>query len=128
MKKYIVLGLCLLLLSVIVQGGTARAADEATPAYPAAQAPANPEAQIQFEPADYTVAAKLTESVKSDSILFDILILRPAGILACGLGLAASVAALPFSLPSGSQKEVTKSLIDEPFAYTFKRPVGEIDP
>jgi hypothetical protein len=127
MKKYIILGCCLVLLSVIVQGGAAWAED-GTPAYPAAQAPSTRYDQIRFTKADYTSAAKLTESVRTDSAFYDIIFLRPAGIVTCAVGLAASVVALPFSLSSNSQEEVAKTLIADPFAYTFKRPVGQIDP
>jgi hypothetical protein len=127
MKKYIVLGCCLILLSLSVRGGAAWA-QGGTSEYPTAQGPSTGLGQIRFEEADYTSAASLTESVRPDSALYDIIFLRPAGILACAVGLVASVAALPFSLPSNSQGEVAKSLIADPFAYTFKRPVGQIDP
>ena len=55
----------------------------------------------------------------------DVVILRPVGLVACVAGLAATVLALPFALPSGSMDKVTKALISEPFHFTFKRPIGE---
>jgi len=53
-------------------------------------------------------------------IIIDILIIRPAGLASCLIGLAASVIALPFALPSHSTDKVYKALIEEPFSYTFK--------
>ncbi|NPU84560.1 MAG: hypothetical protein HPY65_08715 [Syntrophaceae bacterium] len=55
----------------------------------------------------------------------DVVFLRPVGLVACVAGLAATVLALPFALPSGSMDKVTKALINEPFYFTFKRPIGE---
>ena len=58
------------------------------------------------------------------SIFCDILFLRPAGIVALGLGCAAAVVAIPFSLPSGSTPQVCQQLIVGPFDFTFLRPLG----
>ncbi len=55
----------------------------------------------------------------------DVVILRPVGLVACVAGLAATIIALPFALPSGSMDKVTKALISEPFYFTFKRPIGQ---
>jgi hypothetical protein len=55
----------------------------------------------------------------------DVVILRPVGLVACAAGLAATIIALPFALPSGSMDKVTKALIGEPFYFTFKRPIGQ---
>jgi hypothetical protein len=59
-----------------------------------------------------------------DSTLFDLIILRPVGIAACAVGLAASVIAFPFALTTGAGAEVGDKLITEPFDYTFRRPIG----
>jgi hypothetical protein len=58
------------------------------------------------------------------SILCDIIFLRPAGIVAFGLGCGAAVVAIPFSLPSGSTHQVCQQLIVAPFDFTFLRPLG----
>ena len=58
-------------------------------------------------------------------VIIDVLILRPAGLVACVVGLAAAVIALPFAIPSGSMDKVSRALIQEPFVYTFKRPLGK---
>jgi hypothetical protein len=60
-----------------------------------------------------------------DSVLFDVLFLRPVGIVACAVGLAGSVVATPFVITSESPSRVYKALVVDPFAYTFKRRVGD---
>jgi hypothetical protein len=59
-----------------------------------------------------------------ESVLFDLIFLRPAGILACAVGLIGSVAITPFAITS-TDSNAYKGLVAEPFAYTFKRPLGE---
>ena len=126
MKKDIILGCCLMLFSLIIPGGAG--AEDALPTYPEAQVPSTSLTQVKFVQSDFSVSMKLTESVRADSALWDVLILRPAGIIACAVGLGASVVALPFAAASNSREEVTQALIADPFAYTFKRPIGQIDP
>jgi hypothetical protein len=58
-------------------------------------------------------------------IIIDVLILRPVGLATCVLGLAASIVAMPFAIPSNSTGKVYRALIAEPFYYTFKRPLGK---
>jgi hypothetical protein len=60
-------------------------------------------------------------------IIVDALVLRPAGIAAIGVGLVGAVIALPFAALSGSADRVTQRLIMEPFYYTFKRPIGDLN-
>jgi hypothetical protein len=59
-----------------------------------------------------------------DNVLFDLLILRPMGIAACAVGVAASIVAFPFAATTGAGAEVGDHLITEPFEYTFRRPIG----
>lgn len=60
------------------------------------------------------------------SMLVDIVIARPLGLVATVIGAAAWVVSLPFSLPSGSADEAAQALIADPARYTFKRPLGEL--
>lgn len=64
---------------------------------------------------------------KGTDMVLDLLILRPLGLLATGLGSAAFVVALPFTLPGGNAGETACELVRSPFAYTFSRPLGELD-
>ncbi len=63
-----------------------------------------------------------------EAMLWDILVMRPAGLVTCVLGIGATIVALPFAAPSGSASKVADTLIGEPFAYTFGRPIGHFDP
>lgn len=78
----------------------------------------------------FTLAAEetvLTRQGEAEDIpvIIDVLVLRPAGLVACALGLVSAVIALPFAIPSHSMDKVSKVLIQEPFYYTFKRPLGK---
>ncbi len=64
---------------------------------------------------------------KGTDMVLDLLVLRPLGLLATGVGSVAFVVALPFTLPSGSAGEASCELVRKPFAYTFSRPLGEMD-
>jgi hypothetical protein len=63
-------------------------------------------------------------NIPLDATLFDLLILRPMGIAACAVGIAASLVALPFAATTGAGSEVGDKLITEPFEWTFRRPIG----
>jgi hypothetical protein len=60
-------------------------------------------------------------------IVADVFIVRPIGLVATVIGAAAFIAALPFSLPSGSVHEIGRVLVAEPFKYTFARPIGDFE-
>jgi len=60
------------------------------------------------------------------SVFADIVFLRPLGIAGLTLGTAAAIAATPFALPSGSMGEVGRTLIVDPYDFTFHRPLGVI--
>ncbi len=57
----------------------------------------------------------------------DILIVRPVSLAATVVGTALFFVSLPFSIPSDSVETVAKKLVEEPFRYTFMRPVGGFD-
>jgi len=59
------------------------------------------------------------------AMVADVVIARPAGIVAIVLGTAAFIVALPFAALSGSVEPVVQTLVVEPFKFTFTRPVGD---
>ncbi|MCX7857938.1 MAG: hypothetical protein N2513_08195 [Deltaproteobacteria bacterium] len=61
-----------------------------------------------------------------ESILFDLVILRPFGIATCALGIAASIVSIPFNIANPDPEYVGKKLLGEPFKFTFIRPLGQI--
>ncbi len=65
---------------------------------------------------------------KGDAMLFDLIVLRPLGIASIGLGFAATVVALPFSIIANNTREVGDAMLTETTNYTFVRPLGEVFP
>lgn len=55
----------------------------------------------------------------------DVIFVRPLGLAATILGAATFLAALPFTILSGSVGSSAKVLIGEPAQYTFTRPLGQ---
>ena len=146
MKKYAAFILCAVFLAVAFPVGpgwcdemqqAAGPTDQSQPpaypiAPPAAQGPAAPPEQAQAPAAppvqrqiEGAYAPERSAEPESTSVFFDIFILRPAGVLACAGGLIGTVVALPFMLIPNSEPTVVKTLVVEPFAYTFVRPIGK---
>jgi uncharacterized membrane protein YczE len=67
-----------------------------------------------------------TEEVSAGTMLFDLVFVRPVGIIATGLGAATYVVTIPFSGPGGNLNEALEKMVKEPFRYTFTRPIGKI--
>ncbi|HBE45343.1 MAG TPA: hypothetical protein DDW17_07840 [Deltaproteobacteria bacterium] len=63
----------------------------------------------------------------SEAVFLDVFVLRPAGLIGCAIGLVGTVISAPFVATSQSGKKAYRGLLEEPFAYTFKRPIGQID-
>jgi hypothetical protein len=58
-------------------------------------------------------------------MIFDLVIIRPIGIVATAVGSVFYVISLPFSLLGGNSGEAAAALMKDPAAYTFNRPLGE---
>jgi len=55
----------------------------------------------------------------------DLVVSRPVGIVVTVVGGALFVVSLPFALASGSVKETADVLVEQPFRFTFERPLGD---
>lgn len=66
-------------------------------------------------------------SPSGDAILADVLVVRPLGIVACIVGLGGSFVTMPFAASSNTGDRVGRALLQEPFDYTFRRPLGDIE-
>jgi hypothetical protein len=66
-----------------------------------------------------------TEERSSESMVFDLVLLRPAGIVGVVFGTGAFVLSLPFSALGGNTDEAFQRLMADPARYTFKRPLGD---
>jgi hypothetical protein len=65
------------------------------------------------------------ESPSGEKVFFDLIAVRPLGIVACALGIVGSVIALPFAITKENRSNIYNGLIADPFAFTFARPLGE---
>jgi hypothetical protein len=54
----------------------------------------------------------------------DVLIERPIGLVMTVSGFGLFIVTLPFSALGGNAQEVGNKLVERPFKYTFKRPLG----
>jgi hypothetical protein len=66
-----------------------------------------------------------TQEPSGEAMMYDTIIMRPAGLLATIVGSAVWLVSLPFSALGDNVDTATKKLVKEPAAYTFKRPLGE---
>jgi hypothetical protein len=61
----------------------------------------------------------------SEGMAFDLVVLRPLGIVSTALGSVVHVVGLIFSGPGGNAGESAQLLITEPAKFTFARPLGD---
>lgn len=74
--------------------------------------------------------ASLADTVTGDKgsdMLVDLVVLRPIGLVSTIVGSAVFVVALPFTIPSGSVGASACELVKRPAAYTFSRPLGDLE-
>jgi hypothetical protein len=55
----------------------------------------------------------------------DLFLVRPIAFVGYIAGIGISLVATPFALATGKTRAVYKTLLDEPFDFTFFRPLGE---
>ncbi|RLA20674.1 MAG: hypothetical protein DRQ61_06780 [Gammaproteobacteria bacterium] len=61
-------------------------------------------------------------------MFFDLVLVRPAMFVTTVAGTAVFLVGLPFSLLGGNVGEAGRTLVVEPAAYTFVRPLGDVSP
>ena len=66
-----------------------------------------------------------TREPGGDAMMYDMVVMRPVGLVATVVGSAVWLISLPFSALGGNVDTATEKLVKEPAAYTFKRPLGE---
>jgi hypothetical protein len=66
-----------------------------------------------------------TETGDDVAIVFDLVVLRPVGLVATAAGLLIFVGSLPISIPTLSVGKALNSLVVGPARYTFVRELGE---
>ncbi len=65
---------------------------------------------------------------RGENIIFDLFVLRPLGVASCIIGVASTIASLPFALTSESSDIVAEEFIIKPVKHTFQRKLDDIDP
>ena len=60
------------------------------------------------------------------AMAYDLVLLRPLGLVATVGGTAVFVVSLPFSLLGGNVGQASKALVADPLTFTFVRPIGFI--
>ncbi len=72
------------------------------------------------------ICTSTTAFASSDVLVIsDAFIVRPLGFLALAGGTALYIASLPIALITRSEPETKKLLLEEPYRFTFKRPLGD---
>ena len=64
------------------------------------------------------------EDRTAPAMMFDIVLLRPLGLVATVVGTAFFIITLPFSVLGGNTGEAASALVGAPLKYTFTRPLG----
>jgi hypothetical protein len=58
-------------------------------------------------------------------MILDLVVLRPAGLVATVIGGAAYIVSLPFSAAGGNADQAWNTLVAAPAQFTFARPLGD---
>jgi hypothetical protein len=66
------------------------------------------------------------ENPSAGDVVGDILILRPVGLIGTVIEAVAFVVSLPVTLSLSRDEEAYDFLIRDPYAFTFRRPLGKI--
>jgi len=68
------------------------------------------------------------EELPESKVAYDVLLMRPFGLIAVGAGVAAFVIGLPFTVLLGESGRSAEELVVAPFKHTFTRPIGDMGP
>jgi len=70
-------------------------------------------------------AAFAEDTHKQEEMIADVIAVRPLGFVTLTIGTVFFIVALPVAIVSGSTDKVAKTLVADPFNYTFTRPLGD---
>ena len=71
-------------------------------------------------------SVSLAATPSAGAVVSDVLVLRPLGFVGTILGSAAFVVSLPVTLATHKVDRTEKILVQEPYEYTFERPLGHM--
>jgi len=75
----------------------------------------------------YSPMNKRCSGPSGESLIFDIAMLRPVGLVAMGVGAVIGVLTFPMAQITHSEDRYDQKLFVEPYEYTFVRPMGDVD-
>lgn len=78
-------------------------------------------------PPDPALSGDFSSQYMGERILADFFVLRPLGLAAGLIGLGSAVVIMPMACATNSVDRVDRELVQKPFIYTFRRPLGDID-
>ena len=61
---------------------------------------------------------------KGEAMMFDLFILRPLGVISCGVGFATVLLGAPFIAGRENAREIGDAFLTEPGNFTVIRPLG----
>ena len=65
------------------------------------------------------------DEISAPAMTADILVIRPVGVVATGVGFCVYLVSLPFSYLGGNTQDAWQALVKAPAKFTFKRPLGD---
>lgn len=72
-------------------------------------------------------APAMANEPTSETIVPDVLLVRPLGLVSLVAGSVIFVISLPVAIPTGSVGKVGQRLVLDPVEFTFVRPIGNFD-
>ncbi len=78
-----------------------------------------------FSPSAFAQGVETDDEANAGEIVFDVMLIRPFGLLATTIGSLAFLVALPFSAMTGQTEAVYEKMVVAPAEFTFTRPIGD---
>ncbi|HBZ53934.1 MAG TPA: hypothetical protein DEO88_00885 [Syntrophobacteraceae bacterium] len=75
----------------------------------------------------FSTADKRCTGPSGEAMIVDLVVLRPAGLIASGIGAIFGIASFPVAVMTNSVDRYDQKFFREPLEYTFPRPVGDND-
>jgi hypothetical protein len=81
---------------------------------------------LAFNSVSLSAIQESSSRPSAGDVVSDVLVLRPLGFAGTILGSAAFVVSLPVTLATHKVDRAEKFLVEEPYNYTFERPLGQM--
>ena len=84
-------------------------------------------ASLVFIPLGSSFAAVMEQEddVSAESMMADLLVVRPLGFVSLVVGSVFYIVSYPFSAGGGNADKASQKLVKDPAEFTFKRPLGD---